>query len=209
MSLMSPPAPGAGEENRHCSWVTGQEAEGPSSSREARGTVQEAGDGHCMAPSGSDSGSVVTGGTKSWLDEVSFTAPATDSSPTTEASSGALCCTPVMLRPPDLWGKLTAAPCFSQRTVLADMTTTSRHLDGLRCSPPLCRRCTPSLQPEPPQTALLRPGSVFGFFHQHKGNLSGPSPQTWGFCAGLKEGLHFRNSKPTLSPGGGQQTRRC
>lgn len=88
--------------------------------------------------------------------------------------------------------------------------STSRHLDGVRCDPgPPMQTLLPSLQQEPQQTAPLRPGSVLGFFHPYKGELSGPSEQTWGFCAALKEGLHFRNSKPTLSPRGGQQTSLC
>lgn len=88
--------------------------------------------------------------------------------------------------------------------------STSRHLDGVRCDPgPRMQTLLPSLQQEPQPIAPLRPGSVFGFFHPYKGELSGPSEQTWGFCAALKEGLHFRNSKPTLSPRGGQQTSLC
>ena len=71
-----------------------------------------------------------------------------------------------------------------------------------------CRCCLPLLCPSsPPQQPCSHQAWVLFFSVSTKAIYEVPSPQTWGFCAGLKEGLHFRNSQPTLPSWRRQPTR--
>lgn len=75
----------------------------------------------------------------------------------------------------------------------------------LRGSQVLARplRTLPSLQNEPPQTALFRPGLGFGFFQSlQRQSVRSQACRHEALCR-PERGLHFRNSRPTFPPGGG------
>lgn len=65
----------------------------------------------------------------------------------------------------------------------------------MQTRPPSKHRSLLPLCQEPPAASLL-------FSPRAQRQSIRSLPQTWAFCVALKEGLNFRNSKPTLAPGG-------